>query len=56
VSRSSRGPWPPELVVSSSWEEPYKIEAEKLKFTPPNVHEAAAEVRAFIAKIDAARG
>ena len=46
-------PWPPELLVPGSWEEPYKIEAEKLKFTPAEVHEAAAEVRAFIAAIDA---
>lgn len=48
--------WPPALLVPSSWEEPYKIEAEKPKFTPADVHEAAAEVRAFISEIDAATG
>ena len=48
--------WPPELLVPRSWEEPYRIEAEKLKFTPADVHEAAAEVRAFIAAIHAAAG
>jgi Nucleotidyl transferase AbiEii toxin, Type IV TA system len=46
-------PWPPELLIPNSWEEPYKIEAEKLKFNPADVHEAAAAVRAFIAEIDA---
>ena len=38
-------PWPPALLVPSSWGEPYKVEAEKLKFTPADVHEAAAEVK-----------
>jgi hypothetical protein len=49
-------PWPPELLLPSSWEEPYKIEADKLKFTPTDVHDAAAKVRAFITQIDAATG
>jgi hypothetical protein len=30
-------------------------EAEKLRFTPADVREAAAEIRAFIAEIDAAK-
>jgi hypothetical protein len=30
-------------------------EAEKLRFTPADVHEAAAEILAFIAEIDAAK-
>jgi hypothetical protein len=47
-------PWPPELLVPASWEQPYAAEAEKLSFTPADVHAAAAEVRAFIAEIDAA--
>ena len=49
-------PWPPALLVPSSWGEPYKVEAEKLKFTPADVHEAAAEIRAFIAAIHATTG
>lgn len=49
-------PWPPELVVPDSWEQPYTAEAQALRFTPTDVHEAAAEVRAFIAEIDAATG
>ncbi len=47
--------WPPDLLVPDAWEQPYKAEAEKLKFTPTDVHEAAAEIRAFIAEIDAAK-
>lgn len=49
-------PWPPELAVPDSWEQPYTTEAQALKFTPTDVHEAAAEVRAFIIEIDAATG
>jgi hypothetical protein len=30
-------------------------EVEKLRFTPTDVYEAAAEIRAFIAEIDAAK-
>jgi hypothetical protein len=44
--------WPPELRVPSAWQQPYEIEAEKLKFTPIDVHDAAAEVRAFIVDIN----
>jgi hypothetical protein len=47
--------WPPELVVPDSWVLPYGIEAEKLKLAVADVHEAAAEVAAFIADIDAAK-
>lgn len=46
--------WPPELATPDGWEQPYMAEAEKLEFTPADVHEAAAEIRAFIAEIDAA--
>jgi Nucleotidyl transferase AbiEii toxin, Type IV TA system len=46
--------WPPELVIPDAWEQPYTAEAEKLGFTPADVHGAAAEIRAFIAEIDAA--
>lgn len=48
--------WPPELLIPTFWEEPYKIEAWKLKFTPVDIHEAAAEVKTFISEIDAATG
>jgi Nucleotidyl transferase AbiEii toxin, Type IV TA system len=47
--------WPPDLLVPDAWEQPYMAEAENLKFTPTDVHEAAAEIRAFIAEIDAAK-
>jgi hypothetical protein len=47
--------WPPDLLVPDAWEQPYTAEAEKLRFTPADVHEAAAEIRAFIAEIDAAK-
>lgn len=47
--------WPPDLLVPDAWEQPYTAEAEKLRFTPVDVHEAAAEIRAFIAEIDAAK-
>lgn len=48
--------WPPELVIPDPWHELYAAEATKLKFTPADVHEAAVELRAFIAEIDAAKG
>ena len=47
--------WPPDLLVPYAWEQPYMAEAEKLRFTPADVREAAAEIRAFIAEIDAAK-
>jgi hypothetical protein len=39
--------WPPDLLVPDAWEQPYIAEAEELGFTPADVHEAAAEIRAF---------
>jgi hypothetical protein len=47
--------WAPDLLVPDAWEQPYMAEAEELGFTPADVHEAAAEIRAFIAEIDAAK-
>lgn len=47
--------WPPELRVPDAWEQPYVTEAQDLKFTPADVHQAAAEIRVFIAEIDAAK-
>jgi hypothetical protein len=44
--------WPPDLAVPDAWEQPYATEAQDLKFTPADIHEAAAEIRAFIAEID----
>lgn len=47
--------WPPALVVPASWHRPYAADAATLAFTPGVVEEAATEVRAMIAEIDAAR-
>lgn len=47
--------WPPELVVPDDWADPYaEVAAEIAADLPTDVDTAAAEVRAFIAVIDAA--
>lgn len=46
--------WPPEFVVPDSWTEPYRALAQETGFDIEDVYEAAEEVRASIAAIDAA--
>ncbi|MEX0972623.1 MAG: nucleotidyl transferase AbiEii/AbiGii toxin family protein [Solirubrobacterales bacterium] len=45
--------WPPRLSVPGSWAEPYRTLAEEMQFPVANVDDAADDVRAFIAAIDA---
>ena len=45
--------WPPSLEVPDSWAEPYVALAEEIDFPVTDVGEAAAQVREFIARIDA---
>lgn len=46
--------WPPELLVSDTWAEPFAALAEEMSFPIENVEEAAGQVRELIAAIDAA--
>ncbi|MEX0816865.1 MAG: nucleotidyl transferase AbiEii/AbiGii toxin family protein [Gaiellales bacterium] len=46
--------WPPELTVYASWPAAFAALAEDQGFEPPDVEEAAAQVREMIARIDAA--
>lgn len=44
--------WPPELVVPESWREPYARAASEMDAElPTDIDQAAARVRALIAKI-----
>lgn len=45
--------WPPQLSVPESWIEPYRALAEEMQFPVADVNDAADDVRAFIAAIDA---
>jgi hypothetical protein len=45
--------WPPQLSVPASWGEPYRALAAEMRFPVSDVDKAAADVRAFIAAIDA---
>lgn len=45
--------WPPALNVPDSWTEPYRALAEEMQFPVADIDDAADDVRAFIAAIDA---
>jgi hypothetical protein len=45
--------WPPSLEVPDAWAEPYMALAEEMNFPVADVGDAAAQVRGFIAEIDA---
>jgi type II secretory pathway pseudopilin PulG len=47
--------WPPRITVPPEWPDGYRALAEQLGFAPIDVHQAAADVQAIIARIDAAR-
>jgi hypothetical protein len=44
---------PPQLSVPDSWAEPYRVLAGEMQFPVADVDDAADDVRAFIAAIDA---
>jgi hypothetical protein len=46
--------WAPTLEVPDAWAEPYMALAEEMSFPVSDVGDAAAQVREFIGKIDAA--
>lgn len=45
--------WPPSLEVPDPWAEPYMALAEEMNFPVADVGDAAAQIRGFIAEIDA---
>lgn len=45
--------WPPRITVLPDWPEGYRKLAEQLDFSPADVHQAASDVEAIIARIDA---
>jgi hypothetical protein len=47
--------WPPCITVLPEWPDGYRSLARQLGFAPPDVHQAAIDVQAIIARIDAAR-
>lgn len=47
--------WPPSITVLPEWPDGYRTLSEQLGFTPIDVHQAAADVQAIIARIDTAR-
>jgi Nucleotidyl transferase AbiEii toxin, Type IV TA system len=47
--------WPPRITVPPEWPDGYRALAEQFGFAPIDVHQAAADVQAIIARIDAAR-
>ena len=47
--------WPPSITVLPEWPDGYRTLAEQLGFAPIDVHQAATDVQAIIARIDAAR-
>ncbi|MDX6594691.1 MAG: hypothetical protein QOI72_73 [Solirubrobacterales bacterium] len=55
VTSEARGKhnWPPQLSVPDSWAEPYRALAGEMQFPVADVDDAADDVRAFIAAIDA---
>lgn len=50
----AKQPWPPELAVYPSWAETFAALAEEERFPIADVERAAAEVRVFMAEIEAA--
>ena len=46
-------PWPPQVIVPPDWSEGYRKLAEQLDFSPADVRQAATDVQAIIAHIDA---
>lgn len=46
--------WPPELIISAAWAEPYVALAIEMDFPIQDIEEAAAQVRELIAEIDSA--
>ncbi len=47
--------WPPRITVLPEWPDGYRTLAEQLGFAPADVHQAAINVQAIVARIDAAR-
>ncbi len=47
--------WPPRITVLPEWPDGYRALAEQLGFAPADVHQAANDVQAIVARIDAAR-
>jgi type II secretory pathway pseudopilin PulG len=47
--------WPPRITALAGWPDGYRALAEQLGFSPADVHQAATDVQAIIARIDAAR-
>jgi hypothetical protein len=47
--------WPPHVTVLPEWPDGYRTLAEQLDFAPVDVRQAAVEVQAIVARIDAAR-
>lgn len=47
--------WPPRITVLPEWPDGYRALAEQLGFAPTDVHQAANDVQAIVARIDAAR-
>jgi hypothetical protein len=47
--------WPPRIIVLPEWADGYQSLAQQLGFAPPNVHQAAIDVQAIVARIDAVR-
>lgn len=47
--------WPPSITVLPGWPDGYRTLAERLGFAPTDVHQAAIDVQAIIARIDSAR-
>jgi hypothetical protein len=46
--------WPPRVTVLPEWSDGYRTLAEQLGFAPTEVHQAAIDVQAIIARIDTA--
>ncbi len=46
--------WPPSITVPPAWPDGYRSLAEQLDFAPADVHQAATDVQAIVARIDAA--
>jgi hypothetical protein len=47
--------WPPRITVLPEWAGGYQSLAQQLGFAPADVHQAAIDVQAIVARIDAAR-
>jgi hypothetical protein len=51
----SKQAWPPRITVLPEWPDGYRSLAKQLGFVPADVHQAAIDVQAIVARIDAAR-